>query len=103
MKVHSFRNVMEHRCFTTMNDPVAHWFGVHGNIMDGLSNFESMKMEYLKSNGGYIDVHAWQFTPSSFELIIHVLQKLNFIDFSLHRLCHTPFGRFEFCAILRKN
>ena len=57
----------------------------------------------MQANGGYIDVHSWQFTPHSFEKIINGLYSLGMIDFSVHRLCQTVWGRLEFVAVLKKE
>lgn len=102
-KIHSFKNIVEHCSMTVHNDPIGHWFGNHGSNEIDNDNFVRALDLFMNSNGAYIDVHAWQFTPRSFGKIINDLNKLNLINLQLHRLCHTIFGRQEFCAILKKN
>lgn len=44
--------------------------------------------------GHYVDCHAWQFTPSSFRLILHDLRGAGFLDLREHQF-HETLG-FEF-------
>jgi SAM-dependent methyltransferase len=49
----------------------------------------------------YVDVHGWQFTPSSFELAVTELSALGVVDFSI---AHTfPTDGCEFYATLRRG
>ena len=50
---------------------------------------------------GYVDCHAWQFTPTSFELIILELASLGMIDFHVAR--SFPTDGCEFIVQLRKG
>jgi SAM-dependent methyltransferase len=100
---HTIGNVIRHRALVTHNDPLKHWKGDHGEPK-GYQNVQSFKraiIEFESANGSYIDVHAWQFTPSSFRLTIEILNKLGLINFSCYRVYSTPYGRLEFCAVLR--
>ena len=101
--VHSFKSLMEHRCMTTHNVPFLHWLGEHGSQTIDHDSFTKCLDEYMASNGKYIDVHAWQFTPDSFAYIIETLHQLNIINLSLYRICNTIWGRPEFCSVLRKT
>ena len=49
----------------------------------------------------YVDVHAWHFTPSSFELVMLELGALETIDFSI--TCSFPTEGCEFYATLRRG
>jgi predicted transcriptional regulator len=51
----------------------------------------------------YIDVHSLQFTPQSFEKIINILEKYNFIDFTLDKIYHTKKNQNEFIVVLKKK
>jgi SAM-dependent methyltransferase len=53
------------------------------------------------ASAGYIDCHAWQFTPTSFELIILELASLGMIDFHVART--FPTDGCEFIVQLRKG
>ena len=100
---HSLSSVIEHVALTTHNDPSRHWAGDHGpatpadladRVRRGLADHDA-------SGGAYIDVHAWYFTPDSFELIIEALGALGLTGFELAGLYDTVRGRNEFCAVLR--
>ncbi len=101
-KLHSLKNVIEHFCLTTHNNAVLHWMGYHGEYTLNKRSFIKVIDRYENSENNYIDVHAWRFTPESFGAIVHELGDLGLITLKLHRLCHTLWGRQEFCAILRK-
>ena len=88
-----------------------HWFGDHGNRCGyrneppddslvkllGESSHEDRatllrlieKYNDSLKRGEYVDAHNWRFTPDSFGYIVDMLNKLNFIDMPLYRLCHT--------------
>jgi SAM-dependent methyltransferase len=100
----SIWKVIEHRALTTHNDPVEHWNGNHGDPDTNLkSRWDAAKKEFEDSDGAYIDVHCWQFTPQSFVNIINGLLKLGYIDFEVEEIFDTPTNDLEFCAILKKR
>jgi hypothetical protein len=99
----SIYKVIEHRALTTHNDPVEHWVGNHGLPNINLkSRWEAARQEFERSNGSYIDVHCWQFTPQSFASLINGLFELGYIDFVVDEIFDTPRNDLEFCAVLRK-
>ena len=59
--------------------------------------------EYEAAQGGYIDVHAWQFTPLSFSQIMRELYSRRMSALQVTRVHETPPGQFEFCAVLTKR
>lgn len=105
-KNHTIGSIVEHRALTTHNDHEKHWIDRKTNqnnynpidyrrVSDAIYEFE-------QANGGYIDVHAWQFDPFSFSDIIRCLIEIDYINFSSIS-CNGPvFGRNEFTAILKK-
>jgi hypothetical protein len=100
----SFWKVVEHRALTTHNDPILHWAGQHGMPNSDLKvRWETAVEEFRTSNGKYIDVHCWQFTPTSFSNVINGLFDLGYIDFVVEEVFETPVNDLEFCAILRKS
>jgi SAM-dependent methyltransferase len=100
----SFWKVVEHRSLTTHNDPVLHWAGNHGiPNLDLKKRWNAARGEFKESEGKYIDVHCWQFTPHSFALIIDGLFDLGYIDFKVEEIFDTPINDLEFCVILRKS
>ncbi len=105
-KVHSLRSVVEHRALVTHNDPGLHWRGLHAPLKVEEPEEETIRKaitEYHNADGGYIDVHAWQFTPESFKKLIKILNKLHFCDLYAERVYQTPRDRQEFTAVLRKK
>ena len=102
--LHSAKSIAEHFCMTTHNNPINHWRGDHGELNITKEKILNAKNVYEKSvhGGGYVDVHAWAFTPQIFGDIIEKLNRLDLINLKLYRLCHTLIGRQEFCCILKK-
>ena len=100
----SIWKVIEHRALTTHNDPVLHWQNNHGvQNLDILPRFNAAKAEFDNSQGKYIDVHCWQFTPNSLRGIVDALFKLGMIDFEIEEVWETPENDLEFCAVLKKR
>jgi SAM-dependent methyltransferase len=62
---------------------------------------DSMQMSTSPPSAGYVDCHAWQFTPTSFELIIFELAALGLIDFRIKQL--FPTDGYEFIVQLQKG
>jgi len=98
---HTAADVIEHRAFTCHNDMLRHWQGDHGLAPDGLDGrIDYALKEIDEAQGGYIDVHAWQFTPSSFRVTMDDLYALGLSPFRVIRVYDTPYGRNEFTAVL---
>ena len=116
---------------STHNGPVNHWLGEHGErwgytdkpihsdasveVMGEFFRGKDKRVSREKllrlmgkydesvAQDRYISTHNWRFTPENFGYIVKLLSALKFIDLSLHRLCHTLWGRVEFIAILEKT
>lgn len=102
--VHSAKSVIEHRALTTHNDPSAHFSGSHGDI----SNNQNLRVqqaisEFKNANGSYIDVHAWQFVPTSFTELVSNLNALNLVDLKITNIWNTPINNFEFYVTMSKT
>ncbi|GJD46080.1 hypothetical protein AFCDBAGC_3960 [Methylobacterium cerastii] len=104
-RTHTWPKVHEHRALTTHNDSARHWAGdssdPHAHLRQDRE--QAARKEYEDSQGNYIDVHAWQFTPESFRSIIKDLQAARLTNLSVERVYHTPHGSNEFGAIIRKS
>jgi SAM-dependent methyltransferase len=99
--MHTAQSVIEHRAFTCHNDTLRHWHGDHGPEPDGMDGRIDYALNELKAaNGGYVDVHAWQFTPQSFESVMTTLNRLGWSPFRPLRVYDTAYGRNEFTAVL---
>lgn len=101
---HPLHSVFEHRMLTTHNDSLLHWQGNHGKRYVSLKERYDIAMEdYRSAAGGYIDVHAWFFTPESFREIIRALPTIFTLSLVPIRIYPTRNGAIEFFAILRKT
>lgn len=104
--VHSLASVVEHHSLTTHNDAGRHWKGDHADpdYQERIvPRARAAVDKYRNSNGRYLDVHAWQFTPSTFRSIISILTELGLSPLRALRVYETPKNRFEFTAILQKE
>ncbi|MEZ5828021.1 MAG: hypothetical protein R3D01_06365 [Hyphomicrobiales bacterium] len=97
---HTLASVVEHRALTTHNDPRLHWQGNHGEPGPDPGRLRAALDEWEASPEKYHDVHAWQFTPASFRRIMQGLHDLGLTRLAPLRVYDTPYGQFEFCALL---
>ncbi len=103
---HALMKVIEHRAFTTHNNPGMHWAGDHylpDHYDSILQRTEEAIEEFEAADGNYIDVHSWQFTPKIFSDIVDGLKFRNLIAMSVVSVNETPHNRFEFTAVLEAN
>lgn len=103
-RVHNLQSLIEHSALLTHNDPKKHWDEPQLtrpkiNPMNVMSAINTWK----KSEGAYIDVHAWQFTPDSFIENIQILNSLGYINLKCERIYSTLRGNNEFWAILKSE
>lgn len=97
---HTPASVLEHRVLTTHNEPSRHWEGDHGDpVADRVARLRGAMAE-IESAEGYIDVHAWYFTPRTFRSIVEDLAGLGLIGLGVERMFPTRRGSNEFWAIL---
>ncbi len=103
-RVHAAASVIEHRALTTHNDPVRHWAGDHGDPLDHRAERVASALQELQdADGGYIDVHAWYFTPPSFRVLVNDLRENRYIGFSVMRMFPTRPNANEFWCILARQ
>lgn len=102
--VHSLQSVIEHRAMVTHNDPAMHWAGEHGPFppQEQARRVRAALKEFEAAAGGYIDVHAWYWTPEGFRQTMSVVHHLAMTKLRPIRVYQTPRLRFEFCAVLEK-
>lgn len=99
---HTLASVVEHRALTTHNDAGRHWRGDHGNPgRNRPARLRAALAEHGRAEGGYVDVHAWQFTPPAFRSIVTDLHALGLTRLFPTGVYHPAYGRSEFCAILQ--
>lgn len=101
-RLHGVASVIEHWALTTHNDSARHWAGDHGRprIDDTIDPVERAIATCTADPDRYIDVHAWQFTPSSFHRLINLLADRRWIGFRPSAVHSTVRPRNEFCAVL---
>ena len=100
---HTLASVLGQSVMTTHNDCARHWNGDHGTFMESCEpRIREGVEEFEAAAGGYVDVHAWYFTPQSARTIVRVLREARFTELSLERLYPTRRNTFEFWMILRK-
>ena len=103
-RVHSLRNVINHRAFTTHNDGKRHWAGDHGTYLDNHPDrVRAAVAEYQAHPGGYIDVHAWFFTPDSLCELLATLHALGLTRLTMERVYPTRRHAIEFWMVLRRT
>jgi SAM-dependent methyltransferase len=103
---HSLAAVINQIAITTHNDSMRHWRGAHSDpgYLDSISvRSAAAEKRYAEANGEYIDVHAWQFTPTNFRFIIQRLFDMGLTDLNPERVYETPCPRDEFTAVLKKR
>jgi SAM-dependent methyltransferase len=99
-KRHTVQNLFRHRIGTTHNDPLRHWMGDHGEINLDRDAIESVMVEWKENEGTYMDVHAWQFQPSSFKKMMGQLKDAGFFNYEIMEVFPTPKGRLEFTVLI---
>lgn len=101
-KKHTLKTMLD-GLYSTHNNSEDHWKGKHGEQTElTLGGVENVMEAYDNSNGQYMDAHAWQFTPESFERIIVFLNQLGIIQLSFLKVYDTSYGQQEFYAVLKK-
>jgi len=105
---HTARSVLLHRFYTVHNDPVRHWQGDHDEnpfefyrASAALPSDIGRALDEIRNSNGYIDTHAWFFTPDSFRSICVQLKELGLIQGTVERVYNTVKNSNEFYAILK--
>lgn len=102
-RTHTLKSVIEHRALTVHNEHRRHWAGEHGDPeRNRTARVKAALKDYAEADGGYVDVHAWYFTPPAFRSIITTLRELDLIGLEIGGIYHPARDRNEFCAILKK-
>ncbi len=98
---HRLTSVIEHIALTTHNEAERHWRGDHGPRPDAaLPARIAAALDRYDADSGYIDVHAWYFTPTGFRAAIDLMHDLRLSPLRAAAVYDTPRDRHEFCAIL---
>jgi SAM-dependent methyltransferase len=106
---HSVATLLCSETMHTHNDPKRHWAGDHGpdpryaEPGPHRANLIRHMLSAGKQSDGYVDSHAWRFTPSGFRSIFAELHGVGLTDLVLRRVYSTIRGSFEFYAVLAKD
>lgn len=102
-RVHTLASAIEHLALVTHNDPSRHWRGDHGSQDVDPERVKRAMDIWTAKRDGYLDVHAWQFTPGTFREIISTLNAMGLIELAPIRVYDTLRNKFEFGAILGRT
>ena len=102
--VHTKEAVVRHYAYTTHSHSIRHWCGDHEDPHKDkrAERLRGAEKRYADVAGAYLDVHAWQFTPSSFREILTRLRRAGLTNLKPERVYETVWGQLEFMAVLRK-
>lgn len=108
-KKHSVKSLLQGRLLHAHNDASRHWLGDHGDdprwrtvdrgLIDGVRHVD---VQY-RSGTGYLDAHAWQFTPATFRYIIQALEHVELVSLHVEQVYETMYGSNEFFAVLSRK
>lgn len=101
-RVHSLESIVRQRSMSSHNVALRHWEGDHGSPGNMAARVAAALKQHEEADGGYVDVHAWRFTPQSFREIMTLLYELKLSPLRPVRVFDTPKPRVEFAAILEK-
>jgi SAM-dependent methyltransferase len=100
---HTRRIAFDHVAYAVRNDGGGAWgqhavgeMGFFHPIEEARKLFDS-----ISANDNYVDLHAWRFTPASFELLLLELARLGATDLRVESI--TPANGCEFFAWLRRG
>jgi SAM-dependent methyltransferase len=102
---HVLASIVEHRALITHNDTGRHWAGDHEDpdYRFGVAErAQAAIREFVEAGGAYIDVHAWQFTPDSFFLLIDQLAQMGMSPLKIDKVFCTTRDKNEFAAVLAR-
>jgi len=101
-RAHRLKSVIEHRALTCHNDSSRHWAGDHGAQRVCVDSARGAIREYEAAQGGYVDVHAWQFQPVQFRELTEQLVQLGVSSLRPIRVYGTVRNQLEFIAVLQR-
>jgi len=106
---HAMGRVLADQMMHTHNDAMRHWQGRHGDNprfeppSEHRTRCILQAMAYHDAGEGYVDAHAWHFTPYSFGAIVTELHAIKMIPLQIARLYPTVYGAGTFYALLERG
>lgn len=102
---HPARTAFEQYAYSINNNGVGAWGQDRLNALSFTNDVQFAYQMFREINeapeSDYLDLHVWQFTPSSFELMILELAQIGLLDWQIERI--TPVGGCEFYVWLRRG
>lgn len=103
VKRHSIAKLFDELAYNCLRDGQIGW---QRGALGGLTFFRPLAdakwiLEEYRHNDSFIDIHAWQFCPSSFRLIMHDLHELGLMELREQAFDDTQDN--EFFVVLSKN
>lgn len=101
---HILRSVIEHNALNTHSDPARHWAGDH-DVEHGKDLASRIRdaIDLYDTNEGYLDVHAWYFTPETFAAIATTLYDCEISELRLTEIYTTRHNELEFFAVMKRD
>lgn len=103
LKSHPAGKIFDEFAYNCLRDGLPAWPRDHAGKLDFFRKAEDIPsvFEWIKKEGKFIDIHAWQFTPSSFRLIVNDLASMGFMGLKEREFRDT--GAAEFYMTLSKS
>jgi glycosyltransferase involved in cell wall biosynthesis len=102
---HTRRNLFNHLAYVVKNDGAGAWGQSPVNELEFFHSIEEAAAAFANASDGaespYVDSHAWQFTPASFELLLLELARIGETDWLVDQI--TPATGCEFFVRLRRG
>ena len=100
---HTGRIAFDHFAYAVANGGSGAWGQHPCRELSLIHSFEEARNKFfaMGSSGEYLDLHAWRFTPASFELVLLELARMGETDWQIDGI--TPARGCEFFAWLRRG
>jgi len=105
---HAPRHVLDNLMHLAHNESDRHWAGDHGEnpFLRGATEADRggevrFWLDHYRRQEGYVDVHAWRFTPDNFRVVLSDLNAAGLSRFRVEAVYPTIRNGIEFYAILR--
>jgi SAM-dependent methyltransferase len=95
-KGHSLGKMFDEFAYNTLRDGLPAWERSHAGELKYFRSLEDARaiFSHAQRSHEFIDIHAWQFTPSSFRLLVHDLNAFGFIQLKEQAFMDVGAGEF---------
>lgn len=100
---HNPGTIFDEIAYNSLRGGAPAWTELNSGPLTFFSTLEKARQmfEEIQQTGAFVDIHAWQFTPSSFRLILNDLNQMGYL--SLREKFFHDTVNFEFYIILSKT